>query len=108
MIQSSINKANELGKIISEEKLIVEILQQFNVSSRTAKEYLKELEIRNTIVRFKGEVWNKFHWEKMGNILTERTITDENGNSFPNPSPLHDEEHDQMIKEKKERIKDGE
>jgi len=106
ILKTAITQANSINKIVFEEKLIVEAMDKFNVSARTIKEYLNELEMKNILVRYKGEVWEKETWDKMGNILTERKLTDENGIISINPSPLKDDENNAMLEEKEKRIKD--
>lgn len=93
VVLSSIKTANELGKVISEEKLILEIIDKFGVSVRTAKTYLNELELRNSIVRYAGEVWSRDYWDEAGDILTKNRT-------------LRDTEQDLMLDERKQRFKE--
>jgi len=93
VILFSIRKANSNDKIVSEEKLILEIVKNFNVSPRTAKIYLNELELKRAIVRYAGEVWDKDFWDKAGNILTEKLT-------------LEDPEDKLMETERRKRLKE--
>jgi len=92
VILTSITNANKNNRIVSEEKLVLEAMDQFGISIRTAKMYLNELEMRNSIVRYAGEVWTKQKWDQAGNILTEGI-------------KLIDSESSLMEEEKKERAR---
>jgi len=93
IILSSIKLSNSEDRVIFEEKLTLEIMEKFNISLRTAKSYLTDLEIRGAIVRYAGEVWDKEAWDRIGNILTENRT-------------LKDPEEELMLREKALRIKD--
>lgn len=56
IIENSLQQANKLKKVVFEDPLISEIIGNFSVSLATANDYLRELEMRNIIVRDKGEV----------------------------------------------------
>jgi len=64
------------GYTVNEEKLMAEACLFFGAGRRYIKEYLKDLEGANKIVRIDGKIWTPAHYEAE-NILNSKPKTEE-------------------------------
>jgi len=62
-IMARVDFAMREGLTIDEEKLISEACLFFGAGRRYVKEYLKDLEGANKIVRIDGKIWTPAHYE---------------------------------------------
>lgn len=77
-IKAMIEKANKVGNIVDEAKLVAVFCLDYNAGKRYVKEYLSDLELAGVIVRYDGKLWLKeyFNKEKYEQQKAEREAID--------------------------------